>query len=98
MHDAREKRARRQNNRSAAESTPVSKNNPENANIINVKVRHLSDDNLDSALLLKELPNRLAVETTVRLRSRSPHGRALASVQNLEMNPGTIDRTAHDAV
>src|SRR5215472_14071016 len=40
----------------------------------------------------------MAIETAVRLRPRAPDRRSFAPVQNAELDPGTVDGAAHDAV
>src|SRR6185369_11516566 len=46
----------------------------------------------------KQFLHRLAVQLTIRLRARPPHRRTLAAVEHAELDPGPVDRPAHDPV
>src|SRR5437762_14336262 len=54
--------------------------------------------NLERVCFGEQLADGSAIELAVGLRPRPAHRRPLAAVQNAELDPGPVDRPAHDAV
>jgi hypothetical protein len=55
-------------------------------------------DNVEIRRFGQQSGNRAAIELAVGLRARPAHRSTLAAVQNAELDPGTVDRPAHDAI
>ena len=55
-------------------------------------------DDVETRRFGQQFGDGAAIELAVGLRARPAHRRALAAVQDAELDPGAVDRPAHDAV
>src|SRR5215204_2158136 len=52
---------------------------------------------MECCVLLKQGPNRTAIQTPVALGTRSPHRWPLAAIEHPELNAGQVGCATHDA-
>ncbi|ODT60399.1 MAG: hypothetical protein ABS73_05845 [Paracoccus sp. SCN 68-21] len=62
------------------------------------QIFNLAKGEIQARISADKLPSRFAVEIPVHLRARPLNSRALAAVQQPELDSGTVGDTCHDAI
>ena len=97
VHEAVQKRARRDDERAARDPPAVLEREAADAPVLDQHPAGASEHPGDVRLRGERVAHPCAVSMLVRLRARRPHRRAAAAVEQLELNAGRVDRQAHQA-
>ena len=97
VHQAVEKRAGRDDQRVARVRVAVLERQADDAAVLDEDAAGPADQPLDVRLRLERALHPLAVDLLVRLRARRPDRGSAAAIEQLELNPGRVDRAAHQA-
>src|SRR3974377_137520 len=99
MDQAIEKRASRQHNTTSRTMPAVSEHEPADMTVsVEQQILSRSFDDIEPGNLCEQFPGGAPVKFSVGLRSGAAHRCPLAAVEDAELDPGAIDRPAHDAV
>src|SRR5262245_62169434 len=97
VHEAIQKRAGGDDERSAAAGIAILKGQTDDAVVFDEDAARTANPPLDVGLGLERRAHPLPVRLLVRLRARRPDGRSATSIEQLELDAGRVDRSAHQA-
>ena len=97
VDEAVQERPGRDHERLAAVCVAVLERQPGDACVLDENPAGPANQPLDVRLGFERGLHPLAVDFLVRLCPRRPHGGAAAAIEQLELNPGRVDRAAHEA-
>ena len=98
MDEAAQKGAGGENHRAAGNLAPVGEFDAADAAVRDDQVVGLGLDHLEIRRFANRRLHRRRIELAVGLRARAAHGRALAAVQNAELDAALVGDAAHQAV